>query len=97
MNAIMEGVDGGTIEQTVEGYKRVTAIKPDAELINLWNELEIEIAKMQSTIDSQLVKDAKITEYSTQELLEMQGERQTYIDLETERTGVEPYFYPGAN
>ena len=49
---------------------------------------------MQSTIDKQLVKDAKITEYSTQELLEMQGERQTYIDLEIERTGKQPIFYP---
>ena len=76
------------------GYKRVSVMQPDAELLKLCDELEIEIDKLQSAIDKQ---DAKMFEYSTQELLEMNGERQTYIDLESERTGEQPYYYPGAD
>ncbi len=97
MNAILEGVDGGTIEQTVEGYKRVSSPKPDAVMIELCNQLEIEIDKLQSAMDKQDAKGLREYnhEFSTQDLLEFQGEAQTYHDLEFETSGVEPYYYPG--
>lgn len=60
-------------------------------LMTLCKNLGININSIEVSDD---INEQQYKEFSAQELLEMQGERQTYIDLEIERTGKQPIFYP---
>jgi flagellar biosynthesis chaperone FliJ len=95
-NHLLEGLASGRIEHIGNDYKyhavkKITPFKKDVVLNRLYQELEVEIAKLQSRIGD----EPKSFESTADEFLQMQAEAQTYVDLESEVTNTLPIYHPG--